>query len=570
MSSLLRLAEEKAKAPTSLRLVNFVDSNVVRCAASKGRSSSCALTSLLFKYNAICLAGGLYFTLPFVPTGMNTSDDPTRGREVRSPGSNLNIADLDKEQIRALLAVPPLRRWASNWVRFVFGLTGFSLLDFQSPGRRNHGLAWPSQMSQCAYGSLLPSRQIGHSVDFDATLGFPGEGPSCFFPLSLLAGPALTVLCVLPAVVSSAPSHGCFGPVTPGDWKRAQLRQTKPPLPKGRPVTDLASASRERLLKLFLEWCEETGISIGLFLQEPSRHVEQINEALLLFGRRLYEAGKTYSHYVETINSIASFKPILRRQLQASWDLAFSWVREEKPSHHIAMPWQILLAILSVALSWGWLSVAGLLALGRGPWLGIVIENSEMTHALRSDLLLPVDTFFSNRYALLALREPKTRFVSARHQSSKLDIPDLLSLVELAFSHLESHQRLWPFSDQTLRHRFADILKVLHLDAAALQCRKTLDLGSLRPGGATWMMQTCEDSELVRRRGRWLNHRVMEIYIQEITSMQLLLPMSAAQRSFVLGVAATFPTVLEQAKLFSACKDPYKNVVCPDEDEAYG
>ena len=320
-------------------------------------------------------------------------------------------------------------------------------------------------------------------------------------------------------------------------------------------MTDLTSASRERLLKFFLEWCEATGICVGLFLQEPSRHVEQINEALLLFGRRPYEAGKTYSHYVETINSVASFKPILRRQLQASWDLAFSWVREEKPSHHIAMPWQILLAILSVALSWGWLNVAGLqLALG---W-GSLLRTSEMTHALRSDLLLPVDTFFSNRYALLALREPKTRFVSARHQSSKLDIPDLLSLVELAFSHLESHQRLWPFSDQTLRHRFADILKVLQLDAADLQCRKTLDLGSLRPGGAAWMMQTCEDSELVRRRGRWLNHRVMEIYTQEIASMQLLLHMSAAQRSFVLGVAATFPTLLEQARLLQRAKIPTK------------
>ena len=67
-------------------------------------------------------------------------------------------------------------------------------------------------------------------------------------------------------------------------------------------------------------------------------------------------------------------------------------------------------------------------------------------------------------------------------------------------------------------------------------------------------MQTCEDSELVRRRGRWLNHRVMEIFIQEITGMQLLLHMSSTQRSFVLGVAATFPLVLEQAQLFQRAK----------------
>ena len=45
MTSLPRLAERRmARAPRSLRVVNFADSNVIRCAA---RSSSRALTSLL-------------------------------------------------------------------------------------------------------------------------------------------------------------------------------------------------------------------------------------------------------------------------------------------------------------------------------------------------------------------------------------------------------------------------------------------------------------------------------------------------------------------------------------------
>ncbi|CAK9087745.1 Uncharacterized protein SCF082_LOCUS41530 [Durusdinium trenchii] len=379
-----------------------------------------ALSTLLLKYNAACLAGDLYFTLPFVPTRFNTSDDPTRGRNVRTPSSKIPLSEATDAQVRALLNLPPLRRW--------------------------------------------------------------------------------------------------------------------------------------RLLQSFLEWCEFAGFAMKPILDEPALFVEKINEILLAYGRRLYEAGKTYSHYVETINSVASFKPIWRRQLQASWDMAFSWVREERPVHHIAMPFQILLAMLSIALSWGWLNVAGLLALG---W-GALLRTSEMTHALRSDLLLPSDTFFSNRYALLALREPKTRFVSARHQSAKLDIPDLLSLVETAFQQLEGHQRLWPFSDQTLRHRFSDILKVLHLDAASIRCPKTLDLGSLRPGGATWMMHTCEDSELVRRRGRWLNQRVMEIYIQEISSMQLLIHLSKSQRDLVFNIAATFPSVLEKITVFQRAHIPTK------------
>lgn len=41
------------------------------------------------------------------------------------------------------------------------------------------------------------------------------------------------------------------------------------------------------------------------------------------------------------------------------------------------------------------------------------------------------------------------------------------------------------------------------------------DLASLRPGGATLLLRT-EDLELIRRRGRWLSSRVMEIYLQEV------------------------------------------------------
>ena len=54
---------------------------------------------------------------------------------------------------------------------------------------------------------------------------------------------------------------------------------------------------------------------------------------------------------------------------------------------------------------------------------------------------------------------------------------------------------------------------------------RRLDLGSLRAGGATWLLSVTEDSEdaeLVRRRGRWLSHRTMEIYIQEFSSIQFI------------------------------------------------
>ena len=129
----------------------------------------------------------------------------------------------------------------------------------------------------------------------------------------------------------------------------------------------------------------------------------------------------------------------MRRQLQRSWDLAFAWVRDEGPIHHLSTPWQILLAMVSLSITWGWIDVAGLMRLG----FGALLRTGEMTGALRKDLLLPADTLHTNDFALLSLQEPKTRCVAARHQRAKLDIEDLLAVVVVAFQHLQPHQRLW-------------------------------------------------------------------------------------------------------------------------------
>ena len=77
---------------------------------------------------------------------------------------------------------------------------------------------------------------------------------------------------------------------------------------------------------------------------------------------------------------------------------------------------------------------------------------------------------------------------------------------------------------------------------------KGLDFGSLRPGRATWILQMTEDAEFTRCRGRWLNTKVMEIYIQEISSFQFLAVMfeSARQKTFTLCNA--FPDILHSAE----------------------
>ena len=82
---------------------------------------------------------------------------------------------------------------------------------------------------------------------------------------------------------------------------------------------------------------------------------------------------------------------------------------------------------------------------------------------------------------------------------------------------------------------------------------KPLDLGSLRAGGATWHLQTTENGELCRRRGRWATQKIMEVYVQETMALLFLKRIPEDARTKVLDVANLFPRVLARSiTLFKA------------------
>ena len=550
MAVLGRLAKDLASRGTSLRVVSMADSFVVAAAVSKGRTSSLGLGPVLRRYNAICVAAGLYFNIPFVPTRLNPPDDLTRDVPLRDPAGSFVITDWPLDSLFDLAELPKTRRWISNWTRLFLSLCGPSLLSLsdRSLFRRSHLGLW-----------TLPDALLPSPMDFDQTLGFPGEGPCSLLQL------AVPLFCLLVSGCSACPGFSSFAvlamalpgsvamiPRNAADLTRQSLRQSRPELKPGRPVLPTTTLNRDRLFQVFSEWCSSLGVDFCSLLENSMQNIEEINSLLVKFGRLLYNSGRPYGHYSETINSVVSKKAILRRQLQMAWDFAFAWMKAEPPTHHTACPWQILLSLVATSLLWGWTREAGALAL---TWGGL-LRAGEMTSAFRKDFLLPFDTDFTNRFALLAISEPKTRFTVARHQSAKVDAPDLLRVIDLAFRRLESHEKLWPFSPQTLRNRFKTLLTSLSLGGPRIGNHRTLDLGSLRPGGATWLLQNTEQAELVRRRGRWISSKVMEVYLQEVGTAQFMNALSQDQRQRVFGMAHGFNLILQKAEHFHAAGVP--------------
>ena len=101
-----------------------------------------------------------------------------------------------------------------------------------------------------------------------------------------------------------------------------------------------------------------------------------------------------------------------------------------------------------------------------------------------------------------------------------------------------------------MRTRFRQLLRALKLPDQSTAGDRALDLGSLRAGGATHLLNLTEDSELVRRRGRWLASRTMEIYLQESAAVTFFSSQLPDTKARILQAAQSFPEVSARARAF--------------------
>lgn len=94
----------------------------------------------------------------------------------------------------------------------------------------------------------------------------------------------------------------------------------------------------------------------------------------------------------------------------------------------------------------------------------------------------------------MKIRDPKTRGRAARHQAARVDQQDIVRLLVATYGRFDSQQKLWPFSAATLRSRFTSLLRALDLPTKQEGGVRPFDLGSLRPGGATWLLNFSENN----------------------------------------------------------------------------
>eukprot|EP00435_Cladocopium_sp_Y103_P053973 s1965_g17.t1 len=381
------------------RFVGLMDSRVAKGALAKGRSSSKSLQVVCRRSAALQLATGLQPGWCFAPTRLNVADDPTRRVRLRGRARISLLSLLEASDLKILHACQ-LKRFAANWVRLVLLLA----LTVKT--------------------EAAPIWILDFSVDSHAASVFGQIGPV---------------------------DQGSFAmePSTALERERA-ARRSSVNLVATRVVRTDTLKKRSVLLADFRAWLHEAhGIMLAVLLTAKPPDPEEICRLLVMYGQEMYAAGKAYGKFAETINAVASYRPAIKKQLTGAWDLCFAWLADEPTQHHPALPLSVLLAMMSLALLWGWPVEASLFGLA---WAGI-LRIGEVLMAKRDDLILPRDA---------------------------------------------------------------------------------------APG----------DPERVRRAGRWVSSKVMDVYIQEVMYTTFTEQMPASAKQKIQQLASAFPRILDQALIF--------------------
>ena len=146
------------------------------------------------------------------------------------------------------------------------------------------------------------------------------------------------------------------------------------------------------------------------------------------------------------------------------------------------------------------------------------VMSARWRHIRRTAMATSAD--YPQLVGVLAIERPKMRRAPhSRHQFASIEceaLMDFLCWLKSGLSPAEGAERLWPGSAADFSRRFA----------AALQLRELAHIGftpaGLRAGGATHHFLTFQDVPRIRRRGRWLQERTLEHYLQEgVYALQL-------------------------------------------------
>ena len=226
------------------------------------------------------------------------------------------------------------------------------------------------------------------------------------------------------------------------------------------------------------------------------------------FVEQKYAEGELRSNVVDSILGLLKEAWWLRQSLTPIWRLLGNWQLREPMECRRPMPPLVLMAMLTVALTWGMPRFA------VGLWTAFhgLLRPGELFSMVRGCVIFCSALGFSGEQsagAILTIPFPKTRKYGPRRQHVMVLDRQLTSAMEIVFGHLDPAETLLPYTDATARSRFAKILERIGIPG------HLYSWASLRAGGATFDYLMGTPVAAIKFRGRWAAEKTLEHYIQE-------------------------------------------------------
>eukprot|EP00971_Amphidinium_carterae_P118978 2357183-Amphidinium_carterae.1 len=376
------------------KVLCLLDSQVVSCSVRKGRSTSHSLNALLQTTVGTSLLAKLDIIPLWISSEANAADDPTRVSHVRKASEK---------------SVESERFWrcGDRW-------------------------EWPLEATIFEWhrrGFLKPDGT------FDATLGYPGEGP-----------PKKTKRLLAPHASKEVPD----------------LRLSV------QPVTAVRYGVR---IRHFAEWLQENRLpSLAVVVQD----VEQLNRVLVAYLQRLALDERPVSWGNFLLAGLQQWRPDLHGKLHPSWHALRQWSNRFVPAVRRPIPVELLLSLAVAASLKGWWRMSVSLLLG----FHLLLRPAELAGLRRLDILLPHDLGGSRKYGIVRIVQSKTSTRFTLLQAVTIEDEKILSLLAAVIQHDLPRSPLLPGGLAALQTRFVYLM-------TWLGCRHSgFTLASLRSGGA--------------------------------------------------------------------------------------
>lgn len=293
----------------------------------------------------------------------------------------------------------------------------------------------------------------------------------------------------------------------------AQKRSRSVPLVKS--VTEKIEIQYEKGFKSLTTFLKSNRFDPPHVLAEM--HARDYNAGLTAWVKQCYEGGHPKDLAVGGLLKFSQRFWWCRPHIRPCWDLIEEWEYREPGEHRTPAHPVIVRACIALCLAWCWVRVAVML------WVGFhcLLRPGELIDLKVGDFRYMPGRRGAWGFYVVVVREPKTRRRYARVQHVIAEELLLVMLIYYSLRFRDASEYFYGFTSSTLNKRLSTIL-------AALGVPDLFTLAGLRAGGATWEWLTNRNFSDLRLRGRWMNAKTLESYIQEAVAELTLGSLSQA------------------------------------------